>query len=118
MFFATPQQTNEQALEKVAVAAVALTLFYFCNPSNVLSPIYIEKFIMAEANCAPRVGFENIHPPSQKTQKWKTSLFHWFCEHSGPTLANRSQIGRRIVHPIEDRLKSLAATAGKVGGRL
>ena len=69
MFFATPLQTNEQALEKVAVAAVALTLFYFCDPSNVSSLIYIENFIMAEVNCAPRVGFENIHPHGQKIKK-------------------------------------------------
>ena len=37
----------------------------------------------------------------------KSSLFHRFCEHPGPTLANGRQFGRRIVDPIEARLLPL-----------
>ena len=68
MFFATPLQTNEQALEKVAVAAVALTLFYFCDPSNVLSPIPTKKSIFREVNSLSH-GFRELSPPKVKKTK-------------------------------------------------
>ena len=74
MFFATPLQTNEQALEKVAVAAVALTLFYFCDPPNVLSPIPTKKSIFREVNWLCRMDFVKLTPQGQKRKNEKVII--------------------------------------------
>ena len=46
------------------------------------------------------------------------SLFHWFWTHSGPTFANRGQIGRGIVERIEGRMLWLQelGCADRIGG--
>ena len=78
MVFATPLQTNKHVLEKVAVATVALTLFYFCNPSKLPGSIPTEKAILWEVNWLRRMDFVKFTPLGKKTLKWKTLLFHWF----------------------------------------
>ena len=96
--------TNDTWREKVPVAAMALTLFYFCNPSNVLGPFSTPKLIFREVNSAYYVRRVKIHLPRKKNGKTQMSLFHWFWTHSGPTFANRGQIGRGIVERIEGRV--------------
>ena len=66
MNIATPLETNEQVREKVAVVATALTLFYFCNPSNVLRPIPSLKLIFLEVNLHSRWGRLKSHLPRSK----------------------------------------------------
>ena len=96
------QRTNRK---KVPVAAMALTLFHFFNPSNVLSPFWTPKLIFREVNFQYYWGRVKSHLRRKKSEKTQMSLFHWFWAPSGPTLANRGPIGRRIVQPIEDRKK-------------
>ena len=96
------QQTNRK---KVPVAAMALTLFHFFNPSNVLSPFWTPKPIFREVNFQYYWGRVKSHLQRKKSEKTQMSLFHWFWAPSGPTLANRGPIGRRIVERIEDRKK-------------
>ena len=97
------QRTNRK---KVPVAAMALTLFHFFNPSNVLSPFWTPKLIFREVNFQYYWGRVKSHLRRKKSEKTQMSLFHWFWAPSGPTLANRGPIGRRIVERIEDREKS------------
>ena len=98
-------ETNDTLLRIVPVAAMALTLFYLFNPSNVLSPFWTPKLIFREVNFQYYWGRVKSHLRRKKSEKTQMSLFHWFWAPSGPTLANRGPIGRRIVQPIEDREK-------------
>ena len=82
---------------------MALTLFHFFNPSNVLSPFWTPKLIFREVNFQYYWGRVKSHLRRKKSEKTQMSLFHWFWAPSGPTLANRGPIGRRIVERIEDR---------------
>ena len=91
-------------LQKVPVAAVALTRFNFCNPSNVLGLIWTQKLIFRDLNCQYYWGRVKIHLPRSKNTKTQMLLFRWFWEHSGPTFAFRRQIGRGIMQPFEDRM--------------
>ena len=88
---------------KGPVAAMAFTLFHFFNPSNVLSPFWTPKLIFREVNFQYYWGRVKSHLRRKKSEKTQMSLFHWFWAPSGPTLANRGPIGRRIVERIEDR---------------
>ena len=63
--------TNDTWREKVAVVAMALTLFYFCNPSNVLGPFGTLKVKSRDLNCPYYWGRVKIHLPSKKTKKRK-----------------------------------------------
>ena len=58
--------TNDQVLEKVPVAAMALTLFYFCNPSNVLGPFATLRLTFREVNLQYYGGRVKIHLPRKK----------------------------------------------------
>ena len=98
--------TSDHLEKKVPVAAAAWTLFYFCNPSNVLSPLWTPKLIFREVNSQYYWGPVKSHLQRKKTGKSQLSLFHWFWTHSPPHLRFRRQIGRRIVERIEDRKKS------------
>ena len=71
MKIVTPPRTNEQVREKVAVVATALTLFYFCNPSNVLGPFTTPRLTFREVNLQYYGGRVKIHLPRKKTQKRK-----------------------------------------------
>ena len=71
-------QTNEHVLEKVSVAAMALTLFYFCDPSKLPVPFWQNKLLLAEVNSFSPWSIQHFNPPSQKAAKVKSSLFHWF----------------------------------------
>jgi len=108
MKIATPPRTNEQVREKVAVVATALTLFYFCNPSNVLRPIPSLKLIFREVNLHSRWGRLKSHLPRSK--KWKTQMWVFplvlgtFRSHFDESPSNRKAFRRA------DR-RSLAATA-------
>ena len=46
----TPLQTNELGPAKLLVAAAALALYRFCDPSNVLARFGAEKPTWAEVN--------------------------------------------------------------------
>ena len=111
MKIATPPRTNEQVREKVAVVATALTLFYFCNPSNVLRPISPLKLIFREVNLHSRWGRLKSHLPRSK--KWKTQMWVFplvlgtFRSHFDESASNRKAFRRA------DR-RSLAATAVRV----
>ena len=50
ILLAKPLQTNEHVLEKVPVDAMALTLFYFCDPSKLPVPFWQNKLLLAEVN--------------------------------------------------------------------
>ena len=89
------------------VAATALTLFHLFHPSNVLRPFRTLKLIFREVNCQYYWGRVKSHLERKKNEKTQMSLFHWFWAPSGPTLANRGPIRRRIVEPIEGREISL-----------
>ena len=82
---------------------MALTLFHFFNPSNVLSPFWTPKLIFPEVNFQNYWGRVKSHLRRKESEKTQMSLVHWFWAPSGPTLANRGPIGRRIVERIEDR---------------
>ena len=69
------QQTNRK---KVPVAAMALTLFPFFNPSNVLSPFWTPKLIFREVNFQYYWGRVKSNLRSKKSEKTKMLLFHWF----------------------------------------
>ena len=75
---AKPLQTNEHVLEKVPVDAMALTLFYFCDPSKLPVPFWQKKLLLAEVNSISPCSIQEFSPPSQKAAKVKSSLFHWF----------------------------------------
>ena len=96
--------TSDHLEKKVPVAATAWTLFYFCNPSNVLSPLWTPKLIFREVNSQYYWGPVKSHLQRKKTGKSQLSLFHWFWTHSPPHLRFRGQIGRRIVERIEGRM--------------
>ena len=103
----TPLGTKDHKLEKVPVAGVALTLFNFFNPSNVLASIWTPKLIFRKVNIKYYWGRVKIHLPRSKNRKTRMLFFPRFWEHSGPTFALRRQIGRRIMQPIEARLLPL-----------
>ena len=63
MKIATPLGTNEQVLRKVAVAATALTPFYLCDPSNILSSIPTKKRVKREVDSLWLPETEQIHLP-------------------------------------------------------
>ena len=84
---------------------MALTLFHFFNPSNVLSPFWPPKLIFREVNFQYYWGRVKSHLQRKKSEKTQMSLFYWFWAPSGPTLANRDPIGRRIIERIENRKK-------------
>jgi len=113
-FLAKPLQNNEHALEKVPVVAMALTLFYFCDPSKLSVRILSKSFVLLEVNSFSPCSIQEFSPPSQKAAKVKSSLFHWFWTPSGPTSALGRRIGRRIVEPMEGRLLWLQENAVKV----
>ena len=69
------QRTNRK---KVPVAAMALTLFHFFNPSNVLSPFWTPKLIFREVNFQYYWGRVKSHLRRKKSEKTQMSLFHWF----------------------------------------
>ena len=99
--------TSDHLEKKVPVAAAAWTLFYFCNPSNVLSPLWTPKLIFREVNSQYYWGPLKSHLQRKKTGKSQLSLFHWFWTPSPPHLGLRGQIGRRIVERMEGRLLPL-----------
>jgi hypothetical protein len=116
-FLTKPLQTNEHVLEKVAVLAMALTLFYFCDPSKLPVPFWQKKLPFAEVNPLSPCRIQDFSPPSQKAAKVKSSFFHWFWTHSGPRLADWRHFGRRIVEPIEGHLLWLQCGHQKVKKR-
>ena len=99
-------ETNDTLLRIVPVAGMALTLLYVLNPSNVLSPFWTPKLIFREVIFQYYWGRVKSHLRRKKSEKTQMSLFHWFWAPSGPTLAKRGPIGRRIVERIEDRENS------------
>ena len=62
------QRTNRK---KVPVAATALTLFHFFNPSNVLSPFWTPKLIFCEVNFQYYWGRVKSHLRRKKMKKRK-----------------------------------------------
>ena len=63
--------TNDTLREKVPVAAMALTLFHFFNPSNVLSPFWTPKLIFREVNFQYYWGRVKSHLRRKKVKKRK-----------------------------------------------
>ena len=104
-------------LEKGPVAAVVLTRFKICNPSNVLSPIWSPKLIFREVNCKyylGRVMCENSHTKVKKHKNVNVDIskvLGTFRSHFGAQASNR-----KANHAANRR--SLAATAGKPAVRL
>ena len=68
-FLAKLLQTNEHVLEKAPVAAMALTLFFFCNPSKLPVRFPAKSFLLAEVNSLSRCSFQKFSPQVKKQQK-------------------------------------------------
>ena len=67
--------TNDTVLRKVPVVLTALTLFYFCNPSNVLAPFWTPKLIFREVNFEYYWGPVKIHLQRKKKRKKRKCHF-------------------------------------------
>ena len=87
--------------------STALTLFIFCNPSNVLARFGPSERNSCEVNLQRHLENSTIHLQRWKNRKTQMSIFPRIWEHSDPTFALGRQIGRRIVDPLEDRLLPL-----------
>ena len=109
-----PLQTNEHVLKTWPLAAVALTLFYFCNTLGVLSRFWLQSRTLLEMNCVPNVEKWHIHLPSQKTWKTWNALLPRFWTPSGPPLANLCQSGGVFIERIEARHLPLQREASLV----
>ena len=106
-------ETKHHLLEKGAVAATALSIFYFCNPSSVLAPFLLPSLLFKDLNLQYFARRPKLHLLILKQQQKKTFFVFEFEPNSGPTLASQRQIGREIVERIDDRKKKTSVTAGK-----
>ena len=100
--------------KKVPVAAMALTTFYFFDPSNVLSPLWAPKGGQAGGEFAFSLGTSENSPPEVKNEKNEnvtiSLILSTFRSHFGARASNR-KANRR-----SNRM-SLAVAAGKVAWR-
>ena len=103
-------------LEKGAVAATALSVFYFCNPSSVLASFASKPPFEGPEFAIFCETFETS-PLDTKTARKKTFSVFEFQQNSGPTLASQRQIGREIVDRIDDRKKKNICDRRKTGVR-
>ena len=65
---AKPLQTNEHVLEKAPLAAMALTLFYLCDPSKLSVRILSKSFVLLEVNSLSPCSIEGLSPKSKSTE--------------------------------------------------
>ena len=97
--------------KKVPVAAMALTTFYFFDPSNVLSPLWAPKGGQARGEFAFSLGTSENSPPEvtklNNTNVNITNVLRPFMSHLGARASNRKANHR------SNRM-SLAVAAGKV----
>ena len=98
--------------KKVPVAAMALTTFYFFDPSNVLSPLWAPKGGQAGGEFAFSLGTSENSPPEVKNMKNEnvtiSLILSTFRSHFGAQ-ASIWKANRR------SNRRSLAVAAGKVG---
>ena len=106
-------ETKHHLLEKGAVAATALSVFYFCNPSSVLAPFLPPSLLFEDLNWQYFARRPKLHLLILKQLEKKTFPVFEFQANSGPTLASQRQIGREIVERIDDRKKKTSVTVGK-----
>ena len=79
--------------KKVPVAAMALTTFYFFDPSNVLSPLWAPKGGQAGGEFAFSLGRSENSPPEVKNMKNEnvtiSLILSTFRSHFGARASNR-----------------------------
>ena len=56
-----PQGTNDKDLEKVSETTGGVNMFFFCDPSKVLSSFWASELTFREVNYQRDVGTSNIH---------------------------------------------------------
>ena len=82
--------------------STALTCFFFCDPSKVLSSFWASELTFGEVNYQRDVGTEHIHLQRWKTRKTEMLIFLRFWDPSGPTLAIGRRFGRATVERNEN----------------
>ena len=94
-----PTNMSSEVYEKTSTA---LTLFFFCDPSKVLSSFWASELTFGEVNYQRDVGTEHIHLQRSKTRKTEMLIFLKFWDPSGPTLAIGRRFGRATVERNEN----------------
>ena len=107
------RETKHHLLEKGAVAATALSVFYFCNPSSVLATFLRPSLLLKDLNWQCFAKHPKLHLLILKQIEKQTFSVFEFQANSGPTFASQRQIGREIVERINDRKKKTSSAAGK-----
>ena len=107
------RETKHHLLEKGAVAAMALSVFYFCNPSSVLAPFLPPSLLLKDLNLQYFARSPKLHLLRLKQLGTKTRAVFEFQANSGPTLTSQRQIRREIAERIDDCKKKVSVAAGK-----
>ena len=82
------RETKHHLLEKGAVAATALNVLYFCNPSSVLAPFWPPSLLLRDLNLQYFARRLKLHILILEQLEKKTFSVFEFEANSGPTLAS------------------------------
>ena len=74
------RETKHHLLEKGAVAATALSVFYFCNPSSVLAPFLHPSLPLKDLNLQYFARRPKLHVLILKQLEKKPSSFSSFSQ--------------------------------------